>query len=256
MEAVNRVHTAEDALGEFSAEAEAERAKAVDAKSAMKSREFGDKLRELQDRVERAESDRDAAVERAKTAEEARFKAESELERSRSSPAGKDLADARRRLRQAEDRHETPRRYQPSPRRPRRPSRGERGDITIYPSSSRARHRRGPERGIPSRQTQLGPPSRRAELASSLPSQTRIELAIRAKDPASIPNERSRRVVHHPDQTRVTTTTTRARRVFIKIQRKMSSFSNRPILIPATRARAHAPRTRPSRGHDRASHRG
>ena len=104
MEAVNRVHTAEDALGEFSAEAEAERAKAVDAKSAMKSREFGDKLRELQDRVERAESDRDAAVERAKTAEEARFKAESELERSRSSPAGKDLADARRRLRQAEDR--------------------------------------------------------------------------------------------------------------------------------------------------------
>ena len=42
-------------------------------------------------------------VERAKTAEEARFKAESEIERSRSSPAGKDLADARRRLRQAED---------------------------------------------------------------------------------------------------------------------------------------------------------
>ena len=114
MEAVNRVHTAEDALGEFSAEAEAERAKAVDAKSAMKSR-AGRQVARAQDRVERAESDRDAAVERAKTAEEARFKAESELERSRSSPAGKDLADARRRLRQAETaRVWTPRKNYPT----------------------------------------------------------------------------------------------------------------------------------------------
>ena len=188
MEAVNRVHTAEDALGEFSAEAEAERAKAVDAKSAMKSRELGDKRGS---KTLSAESDRDAAVERAKTAEEARFKAESELERSRSSPASKELADARHVTSRGRSRGG----YQPSPRRPRRSSRGERR--YHHPSSSSRASPTRPEPRDSVSQTQLDhrppPPSSRPAFEPNS-----IEPPSNAKDPASIPNERSRRVVHHP----------------------------------------------------------
>ena len=101
MDAMHRVHSAEDAL----MSASHEREEAVKAKSAMKRREYGEKTRELEERIEAAERARDAAAQRAQVAEDARRRAESELARAQTSTARDgDGADVRERIRAAEDR--------------------------------------------------------------------------------------------------------------------------------------------------------
>ena len=101
MDAMHRVHSAEDALMSASHEQE----EAVKAKSAMKRREYGEKTRELEERIEAAERARDAAAQRAQVAEDARRRAESELARAQTSTARDgDGADVRERIRAAEDR--------------------------------------------------------------------------------------------------------------------------------------------------------
>ncbi|CEF99329.1 unnamed product [Ostreococcus tauri] len=101
MDAVDRMRSAEDALGE----AAHENAVALKAKSAMKRREFSEQLRALEERIRIAEVERDVATQRFRDSNDARRAAEAELEAIRADPnsIAERVREAETRAQRAED---------------------------------------------------------------------------------------------------------------------------------------------------------